>query len=94
MALGVGQDGGNRPVHVLADAKGNAAQVGGLHLRQADVDDRHAVPGGDFAHHLGLADAGRAPHHHGGVVAFGGAEEFAFEYGNELGGTHKQTETV
>jgi hypothetical protein len=79
---------GNRPFDQLAVAERNAAQVGRLHLREPDVDQRHAVLQRDLGDDLRLADARRAPQHHRRVVAVGGAFKFAVEDGFDVGGTH------
>ena len=50
--LQVGQEGRNRPLDFVANAKRDAAQVAGLHLRQTDIDHGRPVTGGDLGHHL------------------------------------------
>ena len=88
VAFGVGQDRGRCPLDEFAVAKRDAAQVARFHLRQAYVDDRRGMALAGLTDHVRLADAGRAPEHHRGVVTFAGAGEFAVEDGEQLGGTH------
>ena len=88
VAFGIRQHRGNRPFDQLAVAERNAAQVGRLHLRQADVDQRHAVLLRNLGDDLRLADARRAPQHHRRVMAVGGTFEFTVEDGFDVGGTH------
>jgi hypothetical protein len=88
VTLGVRQHRRDRPFHDVADAERDATQVGRLHLRQADVDDRYAVFPGHLRHHLRFAHAGRAPQHDRRVVTLAGTLEFTFEDGEDKRRAH------
>ena len=91
MAPGIRQHRRHRPFDLVTATERNAAQIRGLHLRQADVDHRRAMPFGDLRHQLRFADAGRSPEHHRRMVASLGGQELPVENDGELGRTHHST---
>ena len=88
MTLGVRQQSGRGPLYDILITKGDAAQITGLHLRQANIDHRHLMFCGDLGHHLRFTYPGWPPEHNGCVMAFTGAGEFSLQYGHELCWAH------
>ena len=80
VARGVRQQRRDRPLDEVAFAKRHAAQIRRLHLREPDIDERHAVRARDAGYDLRLADARRPPQHHRRMGERGGSSEFAVEY--------------
>lgn len=87
----VRQHGRDGPLDEILDPERNAAQVGRLQLRQANIDHGHGVVGGHLGHHLRFADTRRTPEHHRGVVAGARTEIFIFENLKYQGRPHSVT---
>ena len=94
VTLRTGEHGRNRPLHVLAGPKWDAAQVARLHLGQPDVDHGNSMPGRHLGDDLGLAYARGAPDHHRRVVTLQGAQELTVEDGEQVSGTHNPSSLV
>ena len=79
MSLSIRQHGRYRPLHLVADAKRNAAKISGFHLREPDVNHGYLVTLRNLGNNLRLSDARWSPKHYRRVLTVLHTLEFGLE---------------
>ena len=89
MPLAIRQQCRDGPDDVATIAKRDPAQIGRLHLGEAQIDQANPRAGGRRGDDAGLAHARRPPNHDGRVIA-GRAGDFALDDAHQCVGTHRR----
>jgi hypothetical protein len=88
VAPGIRQHCRHCPFDLITDSKRDTAQIGGFHLRQAEIDNRHLMLFRYLGDYLGLADTWRPPQHYRRMLTVLNALKLGFQDGQKLGWAH------